>query len=885
MIGKYAEAVKLCQKPGISDHPLTISLLSYAYACMKKHDEAMAIVRRLMAQNPVDETVISNVAHTMKLCRVEDELASLYESMLVRYPNNEALTLDLFHCYTRQTNSKKMQFVAQKLYKITNKSSYVYWIVSSLLQQDDLPDTMLIVGEKMLKKILLPNSTSSSSSSSSTKTIIPGAEELELFIEIFIRQRKYQEALIIFDELSTRSSPSNVLNDSTDFAENSHKVTITLLQRLMTRVKLLEKIPGNESNLKSQLLDILEKYPDQWDVHERLINIVASHGSESVEVEEYFVFLRQLQQSKSYLRGPFLAEITLKRDVSLLIEYIVRFMSKQCCFSDIKEHIFKLSRDQLATLQRFSLSKLEELQGEIVGQAEMYLNQVSASPPAPPSTDVKASKSKGKSNTAAVLPQETLKALGTSQDHPGNALRERFVNTTCSFCKSGQVFYAVTEFVAELSESSAVLCLSNLIQLFETCKKVCVGGVGGAREVQPNDELLLLLSSSYRRVYREALAELRDHNHEVLSVIAIEWLALLLYAMESSPWSYTFKLEALEPLRELGLAEPTIVAYNGMGAKYIQHDTLSYLLVPCLIENGFFREAAQQNRTIVSFHAAAKRETLDMMSNCFKSSSYMKSLELKKFVERCQRSTQLALARAELLLLDLVDISDLPSALDLFKALDTNVSQEDQLIDNMDYELLVRVDSTSAEETSHKLTRARDIRNRIQYSRIVSTLLRDLLVGTVDDAVSSLQRYQEFVAQPTNVESSRYHPWNQNLHHSLPSPFLDVLQAAILALFNAAIAMKQTDGADGTREMRFSQLRESLQLLSSHLSRDLHFTRAGQVVHSLRSPQWIKSLSLFARTFAPWATVILLQPSLVSLTDPVIQLLGLSFPRNFCRDD
>jgi hypothetical protein len=82
---------------------------------------------------------------------------------------------------------------------------------------------------------------------------------------------------------------------------------------------------------------------------------------------------------------------------------------------------------------------------------------------------------------------------------------------------------------------------------------------------------------------------------------------------------------------------------------------MSYLILPALVESGFFKEALRQNRIVCSFHRSCKREVFDNISNSFKFCNYMKVLELRRFIHMCEKSTQLALSKTELPLLELME--------------------------------------------------------------------------------------------------------------------------------------------------------------------------------------------------------------------------------------
>ena len=89
-----------------------------------------------------------------------------------------------------------MQLLAQRMYKITSKSKYIFWSVASMLlsfQRSNTPDsTLLMLGERMLLKII-------------GNTIDqPGGEELLMLIEILEKQQKFSEALERLEEMTAR---------------------------------------------------------------------------------------------------------------------------------------------------------------------------------------------------------------------------------------------------------------------------------------------------------------------------------------------------------------------------------------------------------------------------------------------------------------------------------------------------------------------------------------------------------------------------------------------------------------------------------------------------------------------------------------------------------
>ena len=73
-----------------------------------------------------------------------------------------------------------------------------------MLQQDSLPDMMLTIAEKTLAKIFFPSGEVGGDGDTNLGVVQPGAEEIELYIEILKRQNKIKEALTALDTLYGR---------------------------------------------------------------------------------------------------------------------------------------------------------------------------------------------------------------------------------------------------------------------------------------------------------------------------------------------------------------------------------------------------------------------------------------------------------------------------------------------------------------------------------------------------------------------------------------------------------------------------------------------------------------------------------------------------------
>ena len=120
--------------------------------------------------------------------------------------------------------------------------------------------------------------------------------------------------------------------------------------------------------------------------------------------------------------------------------------------------------------------------------------------------------------------------------------------------------------------------------------------------MQPGDELLLLCSARHRQTHIQKIHSSTTTNtthqsfpinEEIDELVrAARWAALLMTGSQASPYTYSFKLEVLEPLRLLAAPEPALTAFNGLGTKYIQVRTCLtyclYILLFCYASIAFY---------------------------------------------------------------------------------------------------------------------------------------------------------------------------------------------------------------------------------------------------------------------------------------------------------
>lgn len=968
-LGNFSEAIRKCQDDTVVKVPLTQALYSYALACVRRQDEAIVLAEQVASANIYDEAVVSTVSHTYKVCKADHQLVSLYEKVLSMIPNSEKFAVELFVCYNRINEPKKMQLLAQKIYKFTGQQCYVYWIVTSMLLQNDLIPAMLVVAEKMLMKVF-----------DDSCSYIPGTEEILLFVEVMCRQHKFREALKIVDSLLTRQL-GPALNDNDDFVKNANKVTLCTrfplvqvidaevrtanvvksLQLMKCRADLLQESIGHPCSdvnyntdrdmLLDQLKEILCYYPDQYDTHRLLLKLLQDTQSKAPLIE-HVQYLCNYINKFPQLRGPRLAEIECRHIIgnhdvfNLVQEYLLKFGDKQCCFSDIRDLVTEILsqesnmasvsftsfvewiRQQLSSVQQ----QLSTLEDEVLSS---FINIVD------PASDVncghdhaeaifdaqsdksndKSTKNKKKNRQVAsssassttpdyILPQSELEEFIQRPDSKKDNLRIRALSLTTRYCKYLQVLCHCYYFkqVKNLSTQTFVSSISmeEVIQVHTVCRRLCerLPNLGGAREVQPSDELLLVMSVHLRQGYAHSY-RLRCCKQYIW---ALRWALLLKYAISCSPYAYSFNLEILEPYRALVLADAARQSFDRMDIKYIQYDTLSYLIIPPLYEGGLIAEVIAQSESVIRFHSSARRETLDMMgARAFKSCSYVKALELKRFINLCQSSTQLALSRAELTVLELISTSrssTTDSVLrqllgDRVNKLDSR-STDDSLSDNMDYSLLVRVDITKAQEITEKDLRSNAYRYRILHANSLVKLLA-ALVDDDSDIVMSMASVLFKNNDYGDIHSKLdYYPWRQYTYSLLTaSPklydFGDELKKLQYNFVSLCVRIlkctKETESGEGLALETTQWTNQFSSLIDFLLQEEVQFMDLSESNGSLLNPEWLLSVCQLVTGFSSWAPLVLhhlrlsseAAPNFQLIIDQVLSVLGESLSLLFKR--
>ncbi|OQS02527.1 hypothetical protein THRCLA_21404, partial [Thraustotheca clavata] len=316
--------------------------------------------------------------------------------------------------------------------------------------------------------------------------------------------------------------------------------------------------------------------------------------------KQLWATIKNLQaEHGSRLRGPHLAEIelqfrTLKNPdevnkvfVPLLLAYMERFASKTCCFSDLQRYL-QLDTKPLKTLTdackenlKQALAATKPKTGDLAEQTFWFRK--------------------------SLLARKMLRFLG---DHKIKSTKE--------------LLALVDEYLLE----------------YDNMQWLNQEKVGGQREVQVTDDLLLL-----------AVHLLLD-TYTLSPTPEAAWLlkaaGSLELGLQRSAYNFQMKMLLCRVYAMLGAGDAMLVRYKELDIKQIQLDSLSYLVLDGLYAFNMNDEASRILDSIRALHKTTARDTPEFIARAYRLGVYSKAEDMTSFlVGKMQRSEMLALATAE----------------------------------------------------------------------------------------------------------------------------------------------------------------------------------------------------------------------------------------------
>lgn len=281
------------------------------------------------------------------------------------------------------------------------------------------------------------------------------------------------------------------------------------------------ELAGTIERLVLVLRELLVDMPDQWDAHEELVRVhcdmrfgvkrgyPAINDDALISLQRSIMNLQQLPEKN---RAPYLAEMLLlqlwsgnvggdipaawsetsdRSDDSelmaaietmsltnpilgedqkschsemarLLMSYIRKFENKQCCFNDIKPYLASLSQNTSRVLRHWALERASALKSGLQEMVSKGHNEQMG----------------GEDNTVQIVTDKLCRL-------------SKLLQIAC--------FLELSKQLADINSVSHVEFAHELLDLYCLTHKLGAGkGVGGLREVQPGDELLMLSSTLLR---------------------------------------------------------------------------------------------------------------------------------------------------------------------------------------------------------------------------------------------------------------------------------------------------------------------------------------------------------------------------------------------------
>ncbi|EGZ13443.1 hypothetical protein PHYSODRAFT_514094 [Phytophthora sojae] len=649
---QYKNAIKLCAHKRVAQLDIVQVLKAHCLERTGRVDEALDICRRVQLKQPTDETLLNTMNLVFKLGGCEHEMLPTFEhACAVSSPPNEELYVALFVAYARRGAFLKQQQTALKMFKAFGNIKYVCWAALSMMLQVEhggTPARMLALAEKMLLKTL-------------RETGSDDGEALQLTVLIMQLQDNHQAALEAFDEFvkvddgkSDKKQKKNkdklgrAAEGEGAYDEDIELGPMQAIDRLTLEAALAKNVT-NWTRCAAVNRKLLEEYnADDWTF---LKEYIAARFEENADRsskdllalgEEMTALLNDLQArpGNERIRGPALALIHVSSEIlrrlkagdtavaqvetnlqELIVAYANRFFSKACCFTDLKQY-FKLYLKESTSVSASAKSNLIQHFKKLSEESAALLKNK----PAGDEIDEKVRKEGQGNLSRRLLALKTLRFLGYYDD--------------------AQKFSV--EVLAHLVE--------ELESEYEATSWLNVGSAGGQREVQLTDDLLLLATHFLLDIYQRS-----SGHREYLERAA----GLLEYGLEKSAYNFQMKLLLSRVYGYLGAAEAMLSRHAELDVKYVQLDSLSFLVLDKILDLCQYQEARKLINRITGLHHSTAKDTPDHITRAYRLGVYSKVVDMSSFLhKRMKKSHTLAISKGETLRFELLDaLSHGPSKL------------------------------------------------------------------------------------------------------------------------------------------------------------------------------------------------------------------------------
>ncbi|KAF4147461.1 N-acetyltransferase B complex (NatB) non catalytic subunit [Phytophthora infestans] len=631
---QYKNAIKLCAHKRVAQLDIVQVLKAHCLERTGRTEKALDICRRIQLKQPTDVTLLNTMNLVFKLGGCDYEILPTFEhACTVSNPPNEELFQSLFVAYARRGAFLKQQQTALKMLKAFGNIKYVCWAALSMMLQVEhggTPTRMLALAEKMLLKTLRESKSDD-------------GEALQLTVLIMQLQDNHQGALEAFDKfvkVDDGKKKKKVKLGRAAEGEGAYDEEIELgpmqgIDRLSLEATLAKNVTS-WTRCAAVNRKLLEEYnADDWTF---LKEYIAARFEDKVgcTTEELLAlgqditeFLRDLEarSGNERIRGPALARIhvsseTLRRlmteDAAVsqvetklqgnIVAYANRFYSKACCFTDLKQY-FTLYLEEKTPVSAAAKSNLTQHFIKLSEESAGLLKHK----PTGEDVDEEARKAGQGNLSKRLLALKTLRFLG---------YYEKF--------SVGDLDHLVKELEEE----------------YEATNWLNIGSAGGQREVQLTDDLLLLATHFLLDIYQ------RSSGHREYMERAA---GLLEYGLEKSAYNFQMKLLLSRVYGYLGAAEAMLSRHAELDVKYVQLDSLSFLVLDKMLDLCQYPQAKKLLNRIGDLHRSTASDTPEYITRAYRLGVYSKVVDMSSFLhKRMKRSHTLAISKGETLRFELL---------------------------------------------------------------------------------------------------------------------------------------------------------------------------------------------------------------------------------------
>ncbi|KZS15079.1 Phagocyte signaling-impaired protein [Daphnia magna] len=315
-------------------------LKALAMVRLGKSEEAQIILKDVQLEEPCEDATLQAMAICYRETHRPELTCQIYEAAVKKDPLNEEFLSHLFMGYVRIGDYRKQQQTAMALFKVKPKNPYYFWAVMSILMQAYVSDDTvcltitLPLAERMIKKFV-------------EEKKIEAEAEVQLYLMVLERQRKYDEALEVLQGPLSEKLASGIIE--------------TKKEEYLKQMKRWDQMMDYTEEL-------LRSNPDQWSYYVHYAETMFEISSQDVTVVDrvktfLFSLLEQERiKSANNLRGPYLAMLYFWQqlqqrnfDASAVFgnfrefaqEYVEIMGDKPCAFQDLKPFISSLPADQV----------------------------------------------------------------------------------------------------------------------------------------------------------------------------------------------------------------------------------------------------------------------------------------------------------------------------------------------------------------------------------------------------------------------------------------------------------------------------------------------------------------------------------------------------------